>query len=144
MSIQQGDVIIFQTSDGGEIEINNGLIEMSGGLQNTVYLLLFGGNDEDNKTSNEEFNRSWWGNSNEDEINQYRSETQYLLKSLVATSSNLRKLELTAKRDLNWMIESKLASKINTSASIPTLNMVKLIIEIDQNQFKFIENWRNT
>jgi len=144
MSIQQGDVIIFQTSDGGEIEINNGLIEMSGGLQNTVYLSLFGGNDEDNKTSNEEFNRSWWGNSNEDEINQYRSETQYLLKSLVATSSNLRKLELTAKRDLNWMIESKLASKINTSASIPTLNMVKLIIEIDQNQFKFIENWRNT
>lgn len=144
MSIQQGDVIIFQTSDGGEIEINNGLIKMSGGLQTVVYLSLFGGNDEDNKTSNEEFNKSWWGNSNEDEINQYRSETQYLLKSLVATSANLRKLELTAKRDLNWMIESKLASEINISASIPTLNMVKLIIEIDQNQFEFIENWRNT
>jgi phage gp46-like protein len=144
MNIQQGDVIIFQSLDGGEIEINNGFIEMNGGLQTAVYLSLFGGNDEDNKTSNQEFNKSWWGNSNEDEINKYRSETQYLLKSLVATSSNLRKLELTAKRDLNWMIESKLASEINISASIPTVNMVKLTIEINQNQFEFIENWRNT
>lgn len=143
MSIQQGDVILFQSLDGGDISINNGLIEMSGGLQTAVYLSLFGGNDEDNKIDNQEFNKSWWGNSNEKEINQIRSETQYLLKSLPITSSNLRKLELTAKRDLNWMIDIGLAKEININASIPDLNVVKLNIKIDQKEFEFIENWRN-
>lgn len=143
MNIQQGDVILFQDLDGGNIEINNGLIEMSGGLQTSVYLSLFGGNDEDNKIDNQEFNKSWWGNLNENEINQIRSETQYLLKSLPISSANLRKLELVVQRDLNWMIESNLAKEIKVNATIPNLNMVKLIIQIDQKEFEFIENWRN-
>lgn len=143
MSIQQGDVILFQDLDGGNIEINNGLIEMSGGLQTAVYLSLFGGNDEDNRVDNQEFNKSWWGNTNENEINQIRSETQYLLKSLPISSANLRKLELTAQRDLNWMIEINLAKEIKVNATIPSLNTIKLIIQIDQKEFEFIENWSN-
>lgn len=143
MNIQQGDVLLFQDLEGGNIEINNGLIEMDGGLKTTVYLSLFGGNDDDNKIDNQEFNKSWWGNSNENEINKIRSETQYLLKSLPITSANLRKLELTAQRDLNWMIEINLAKEIKANATIPNINMLKLTIQIDQKEFEFIENWRN-
>lgn len=140
---QNGDVVLFQSLDGGEIEINNGLIEMNEGLQTSVYLSLFGGNDEDDKISNQEFNKSWWGNYEEEELNQIRSETQFLLKSLPATSSNLRKLEITVKRDLDWMIQSKLANNINVSASIPALNTIKLNIEINNESYEFIENWRS-
>ena len=48
MDIQQGDVKLIQTNDDGDINIINGVTEMSGGLETTVYLALFGGNEDDN------------------------------------------------------------------------------------------------
>ena len=44
---QQGDVLLFQTVDDGEINIENGVVEMSGGLETAAYLSLYGGNEDD-------------------------------------------------------------------------------------------------
>ena len=44
---QHGDVLLYHTPDGGEIEMVNGLVTMSGGLETMAYLCLFGGNEED-------------------------------------------------------------------------------------------------
>ena len=144
MSNQQGDVTLFQTPDGGNIESINGQITMSGGLQTSAYLSLFGGNkfdlegNEDTKTFKE-----WWGNIDELPENQYKSETQNIIDGFPPSSANLKKVEQSALRDLNWMIEKGLASEINANATIPSLNVLKLQIDIDQQQFEFIENWRN-
>lgn len=144
MEIQQGDVILFQTEDGGNVEVENGLMTMSGGLQTSAYLSLFGGNRYEINTNEEtETFKEWWGNIGELEVNQYISETQNIIDGLPATSSNLLKLEQSVLRDLNWMIEEKIASEINVNISIPLLNVVKFQIDIDQEQFEFIENWRN-
>ena len=35
---QQGDVRLFQTNDGGEITVENGLVEMSGGLETCAFV----------------------------------------------------------------------------------------------------------
>ena len=142
---QEGDILLFQTDDGGEINITNGLIEMSGGLETSAYLSLFGGNEDDDGRDDNPL--IWWGNNDEtDPIRQYRSETQNLLQSLPATSGNLRRLEDAGNRDLAWFIEKKVASLISVNATIPGINRIKIAIKIvaqgEEFNFEFTENWK--
>jgi len=146
MKLEQGDVSIFQTDDGGDIQVIDGVVVLGGGLATSVYLSLFGGNeDDDGRRDNP---RSWWGNI--DEVNparQYRSETQNLLQGLPATSGNLRRLEDAASRDLAWLIQGDVASSVDVVARIPGINRIKLTIDIEANglesSFEFVENWKN-
>ena len=143
--IQQGDVLLFQTVDDGEITVEGGIVEMSGGLETAAYLSLFGGNEDDDGLRDNAF--TWWGNIGEtDPATRYRSETQNLLQSLPATTGNLRRLEEAAKRDLAWFVEKKVASLVDAIASMPGLNKIKLVIRIEANgeesTFEFVENWK--
>ncbi len=143
--MQQGDVLLFQTDDDGEINVENGIVEMSGGLETAAYLSLFGGNeDDDGRDSNP---NTWWGNLDEvDPVRQYRSETQNLLQSIPAIPGNLRRIEDAATRDLAWFIEKKVASTVSVEASIPGVNRVKITVKIEANgvesSFDFVENWK--
>lgn len=143
--MQQGDVLLFQIDDDGEIIVENGLVEMSGGLETMAYLALFGGNEDDDGRADNSSN--WWGNIGEiDPAKQYRSETQNLLQSLPATTGNLRRIEDAAGRDLAVFIEKKIASSVIVIASIPGINRVKIAIKINANgvetSFNFVENWK--
>lgn len=146
MSSQQGDVKLVQTLDGGDVEITNGVTEMSGGLETSVYLALFGGNEDDDGRKDNVF--SWWGNRGEVQENQYHSRTQNLLQTLVATSSNLVKVKDAATLDLSYLIELKIASSVDIFVSIPKLNSIniKVIIEANgiESDFSFTENWKAT
>lgn len=142
---QQGDVLLFQTDDDGDIIALNGLVAMSGGLETAAYLSLFGGNeDDDGRDKNPS---SWWGNISEtDPAKQYRSETQNLMQSLPATAANLRQVEDAAKRDLAWFVEKGVASEVTAIATIPALNRVKVAVGIiargEESSFEFIQNWK--
>lgn len=124
------DVLIFQTDDGGEVEIENGEVTMTDGPESAVYLSLFGGNDDDpGLTGNTE--KTWWGNLLEsDESRRYRSRTQHLLDTLPLTTGNLRRFEDAAKSDLAWM-STELGAELAVAASIPALNRVSLAISLD-------------
>jgi len=142
---QQGDVLLFQTVDDGEITVENGLVEMSGGLETPAYLSLYGGNEDDDGSDDNPF--TWWGNLDEfDTVRQYRSETQNLLQSLPATTNNLRRIEDAAGRDLAWFTELNVASSVSVSATMPALNRLKLVIQIEadgiESTFEFVENWK--
>lgn len=143
--MQEGDVKLFQTNDGGDIIIENGIAEMSGGLETSAYLSLFGGNEDDDGREGNPY--TWWGNIEElVEEKKYRSETGYLLQSLPITTDNLRRIEDAASRDLAWFVESKIASSVTVFASISSVNMIKLNISIKaigkEEDFEFVENWR--
>ena len=143
--IQQGDIVLFQTNDDGEITVENGIVEMSGGLETAAYVSLFGGNEDDDGLDNNSF--TWWANHHEiDPDRQYRSETQNLLQSLPATTGNLRRLEDAANRDLAWFITKKVASSISITVTIPALNRIKIIVDIEaqglESSFEFVENWK--
>lgn len=143
MGQQEGDVLLYQTVDDGDINVTGGLVEMSGGLQTAAYLSLFGGNEDDDGIEGND--KTWWGNVTETEdSNKYVSETQHLLEALPITSGNLLRAEDAAKRDLEWFKTEGVATSITVSASILGLNMIELSINIDQEQFKFVENWRAT
>ncbi len=142
---QQGDPILYQSLDDGELEIIDGVVTMDGGLQTTVYISLFGGNFKDDGLADNVF--SWWGNQLETEsINKLISETQNLLQTLIATSANLPLIEQAANRDLAWMITVKAANEITVEASIPALNTIKIIVTINaiglESRFEFVQNWR--
>ncbi len=138
---QQGDVRLYQTNDDGDITVANGIVEMSGGLETAAYLSLFGGNEDDAGLT--DTTGTWWGNLDEaDATFQFRSETQHLLQAIVAMTGNLRRIEDAAVKDLAWFTKLGVASLVTVVASMPGLNKIKLTINIDQNEFEFIENWR--
>ena len=143
--MQQGDVLLQQTNDNGEIKVVNGVVTMTGSFETMVYLCLFGGNeDDDGRPENPE---TWWGNLDEiDPDLRYVSETQNLLKSIPATSSNLLKLQAAAERDLAVFTNKNIASSVSVAVSIPALNRVAYVVDIEANgeesSFNFTENWR--
>jgi len=142
---QQGDVILFQTDDGGDILIENGIAAMSGGLETSAYLSMFGGNEDDDGRADNSAN--WWGNIDETETaRQYRSETQNLLQGLPATTGNLRRIEDAAKRDLAWMITEGVASEIFVIATMPGINEILITVIVlargEESEFKFAQNWK--
>lgn len=123
------DVRLFQTDDGGEVEIINGRVTLDDTPETAAYLSLFGGNELDGGTAATE-HKQWWGNLlEEDRARRLRSETQYLIRSLPAVTTNLRRLEDAAQRDLAWMIDA-LDADISVTATIPGLNRVRLKLAI--------------
>lgn len=145
MATQQGDVLLFQTDDDGEINVSGGIVEMSGGLDTAAYLSLFGGNEDDD--GRDDNAATWWGNLGEiDPARQYRSETQNLLRSLPATTGNLLRIEDAASRDLAWFVEESVASSVAVVVSIPAINRIKIRVNIEargeESRFEFVENWK--
>lgn len=143
--MQDGDVRLFNTVDGGEIIVENGLFEMTGGLETSVYLSLFGGNEEDDGLEENSF--QWWGNIDETEPEKiYRSETQYLLRSIPATSANLLRINDAVERDLQWLLDANIANTLQIDISIPSLNQILIVINIgafgEESKFEFTENWK--
>jgi phage gp46-like protein len=142
---QQGDVRLYHTHDGGEIDITGGLAAMDGGLETAAYLSLFGGNEDDDGLALNP--ATWWGNLDEiDPTRHQHSETQYLLAHLPATPANLRRIEDAAGRDLKWMVEKKVATAVTVAATMPGLNRVHLAVHIQADGadvgLDFNENWR--
>lgn len=142
---QQGDVRLFQTNDGGDMSVTGGIVAMDGGLETAVYLSLFGGNEND--SGGDGAVSTWWGNLSEiDTVRQYRSETQNLLRSIPATSFNLRRIEDAAARDLAWLISEGAASSVSVFASVQGLNTIRITVTIEAlgetSEFVFAENWK--
>lgn len=119
------DVLLRQTNDGGDITLQGGLVLMAEGLETAAFLSMFGGNEDD--PGETDTTRQWWGNLLEAEPERaYRSETQYLVKSLPAVPLNLRRIEQAASRDLQWMLDTGLAQSIDVEATIPAVNRVRI------------------
>jgi phage gp46-like protein len=141
MSGQQGDVLLFQTDNDGDICVEGGVVTMSGGLETAAYLSLFGGNEDDDGVGAE---HNWWGNLDETEsAREYRSETQNLLQAIPATAANLLKIEEAARRDLAWLVEVGAALDVVVLATIPALHTVKITVSFGGDiSLEFVENWQ--
>lgn len=143
--MQQGDILLAQTADGGEISVEGGLVEMTADFRTMAYLCLFGGNEDDDGREGNPAN--WWGNlGGVPAAEQYRSETQHLLQALPATTGSLRRLEDAALRDLEVFLDEGIASSVTATASLPGLNQLTLTVTVEargeRTQFEFTENWK--
>lgn len=123
------DVLLRQTNDGGNITIQGGLVLLSEGLETAAYLSLFGGNEDDPAEADTVL--QWWGNLLDAEPERaYRSETQYLVRSLPAIPANLRRIEQAAARDLKWFVDTGVALSVTVEARIPALNKIGIALVI--------------
>lgn len=141
---QQGDVKLFQTDNDGEINVVDGVTEMSGGLETAAYLCLFGGNEDDDGRADNQL--QWWGNWDETDVDKmYRSETQFLLQGLPAIPANILTLEAAAVRDLAMFTNKKIANEVSVVVTMPGLNRVNYQVTINAfgelSEFNFTENW---
>ena len=138
------DVLLSQMPDGGEIEVRRGRVTMRPGLENAVYLSLFGGNVRDD--GRDENTHNWWGNVVESRPERrIRSETQYLLNTLSAIPRNLRRIEDAIRRDLEWMVESDLATELEVSAVITAPKRIAIVARVDgDTTLAFEKTWESS
>lgn len=74
-TLQRGDILFGTSGDGGEIEITDGLVEMTQAYETAIYLALAGGNIEDTATADTD-KKQWMGN--EDEPAEYRVRSRFI------------------------------------------------------------------
>jgi phage gp46-like protein len=142
MSLQdfQGDLLLQETPDGGEIILENGLFKFDENFSNAVYLSLFGGNKEDNgKVKN---NREWWGNTIEgtEENEKLVSRFQNIIYGLPMTVKNIREAEAAAVLDLKWFKDEKIIDELNIYGRVTGKNNFVLVIEMSKDGLKVFGN----
>jgi hypothetical protein len=126
---QQGDVYLFDDTDGGNIEVSNGFVTMTKYVETLVYLCWFGGNREDDGSKATE-KLQWWGNEGEPPERQYRGKLQSLLYGRPVTSALLPKIEEAALDDLKNGMPKSLFASASVYASAPSPKRVNLRAEI--------------
>lgn len=145
--MNQGDVKLIIEDNVGNIIIENGMVQMDGGLQGFVLLSLFGGNIADDGSSGTDL-KTWWGNRLENDNDyKYVSRTQYILRNLPVSTNNILKLNEAIKLDLQAMISQKIATEINSEVVTVGLNRIKITINIvsqgKKEEFTYYVNWEN-
>jgi phage gp46-like protein len=136
----EGDLLLEDTPDGGDIQIKEGLFVPDRAFGTAVYLSLFGGNTGDGgKVRN---SKTWWGNTlagtaaNERLVSRF----QALIAGSPMTTKNIQEAENAALLDLNWIIEEGVADKINVSGGATAHNKFALRVEIKANRKSIYEN----
>jgi len=127
---QQGDVFLFQTNNGGDICINEGIVEMRGSLETSSFLAIYGGNVADRGDQDGEF--TWWGNLDESiPARKQISRFQNLIQSLPLTSKNLLRAKDALMDDLKFLLDEGTVSSIDITLSVQGRNTLKIEINPD-------------
>ncbi len=137
--------MLFQTPDGGEVQVTNGVVALDDSPFTAVYISLFGGNIDDSGDTSTD-SEQWWGNYSEsDPVLHLRSRTQAILIGLPAIPANLVRVEEAVSSDLEWM-KADIAESIDVAASLPARNTVRIQILITgrdgvEQNFDFTRPW---
>ena len=126
------DIMMYETGDGGDINIKNDDIEVVPGLSDQVYKSLFGGNIEQSTSDDLEVldvREDWWGNDLLTEDEQFNSDFERTLNTAVLNSNGISVLENAADSDLEHL---KPYADIELFGSIPSLNKFQLIVQLKE------------
>lgn len=131
-AVFEGDVLLEDDNDGGEIEIDDGLVICDRGFSTAVYISLFGGNDDDDgKVEND---KTYWGNllqdtkANEKAVSRF----QNIIKSLPMSVKNIKLAVAAAGIDLAWMKDEGIADAVLISSSVTRKNTLNLIVKVNK------------
>lgn len=135
MTLRAGDLLLYQTDDGGEISVSNGEPVMDGGFQSSAYLSIAVIEEESN-----------WMNEYLTEIQQLNSQYLSFIKGNSKTAENILKAEKLAYLDFKWMLDLKAVDEIIVAITSTGVERVKLTLQIlangdtiETNEFEI--NW---
>ena len=124
------DMALLNSLGGGDIKIINGDSIPDNGLETAVFITLFGSD-----LRNEGFYGDAYSTFEAEKLN---GDFQKLLSEPI-TSSNLLRLEDSAKKDLDWMIRDGLVSEIIVSIIVLGINKIKITIDFSEgSSFSFL------
>ena len=136
----EGDLLLCDTPDGGDVLLENGLFNDDQGFSTAVYLSLFGGNKEDaGKVKN---SKTWWGNrlSGTTEAEKIISRFQNIITSLPITVKNIKAAESAAMLDLKWIIDLGVADKIEATGRSLEKGRFELTVNIYKDKNTIYKN----
>lgn len=117
------DVLLFQTTNDGDINATEQGVELAVGLETAVYLSMFGGNEDPVQ---------WWGDLSEtDPVNQYPARTAKAINAAVVTPSRILPIKDAALADLAWVTSGGYAQELDVSVGMPRVNTVSISININ-------------
>lgn len=139
MSNFEGDVLLIETPDGGDVVIEEGLIKPCKDFSSAVYLSLFGGNKDDAGTVKNR--HTWWANTLKEtqESEKMISRFQAVITGLPLSIKNIRKAETAAALDLEWLKSEGAADEIIAAGKTKGRNSFVLRIEIKNKGQKLYE-----
>lgn len=114
MADHQGDILLENTADGGDILIEGGIATMTPGLETSVYASLF-------------TDPGWWGA-------EFDGNLAKAIRDTALTSSTRLTFEEAAEADLAWLIEDGIAERVEVQALIVGPKRLQLAVEIDGEQ----------
>lgn len=141
------DIMIYESGDGGEINLINDDIDTIKGLTNQVYLALFGGNVEESTSENSNIGQQrldWPGNEYMETENQFNSSFERKLNEINLTSAGISILLDTAKKDIDFLNDY---ADIEIEGNIIGLGKFQLDVKLQepgQKSTKLIFIWDNT
>ena len=126
----EGDVLLIETPDGGDIVLEGGLVKPCKDFSAAVYLSLFGGNKDDAGTVKNR--HTWWANTLKEtpENEKMISRFQAVIAGLPLSVKNIRKAETAAALDLEWLKSEGAADEIIAEGKTRGKNIFVLKIEI--------------
>lgn len=141
------DLKLIERGNGGDLFKSKKDLCVIDGLENMVYLALFGGNREASTPitrleSEQAFD--WWGNSllfPDDPGLQFNSLTERTLHNVALTSAGRVQIESAVKQDLEFM---RPFARVGVAVSIPETDKVVIGVQLqepdnlDQRQFLFV------
>ena len=126
---QQGDVLLFQSLDGGNVSLTSGLVDMTSGLETAVYLSLF---------SPEEWSLN---DIAETDAEILYSETEKILNKTANVSANYTLLEQAIETDLKWLTDDNYDDSITVDVSSDAVNRVNISLTVNEIVLNFTEDW---
>lgn len=127
-----GDVLLFDTEDGGEISVINGLVIPDGGFRTAVFLSLFGGNKSDG--GEVASGETWWGNKleNVSENEKLVSRFMAFIRAVPLSSKNLKIAQDKAEEDLKWFLDEEIADSVEVELLDEGNNRIQLNVRIEK------------
>ena len=125
------DLMIYETSNGGDLYLQNQDLASSELLLQQAYISLFGGNVEASTRGDEiasELRKDWWGNSlifKEQPEKQFNSQTERTLNNAALTSAGRILIQRAVENDLKHL--SSIA-KITVEVQIVNSSRVNIYI----------------
>jgi len=126
----EGDLLLYDTPDGGDIRVEEGLVASDRAFSTAVYISLFGGNKDDSGRVRNR--RTWWGNTlrGVSESRRLASRFQAIVFGMPMTAKNILDAEEAARLDLSWITSEKIADKITADGRAEARNRFSLEIKI--------------
>lgn len=145
-----GDIAIFWENNHGAFALEDGDMATDAGMETAVIISLFTdrrAGEDDELPATETDRRGWWGNTYElrgDEI----GSKLWLLRREKQMDVVARRAEGYAREALKWLVEDKVAKRVDVAGSIPRPGWLLLDIKIWRpdatlKNFKYDYNWQS-